>query len=214
MTVDAAIPTQPLIAVDVVAVRFSSANGLQVGTVTRRFEPFAGDEALPGVLLDTGELLADAAVRALHTKAGVPRSAIGPLRAAGTFDRPGRDPREHAISIAWVTALPYAVRSDLHWAAPASSTSLPFDHDQIIAAALVEARHHLWSDAEFTSALTGNEFSTRDASALETALDGTSPRAGNLARTLAAIPRLERAGSEHAGERGRPTTRWRWLNPP
>ncbi|HEY4267757.1 MAG TPA: NUDIX hydrolase, partial [Galbitalea sp.] len=91
-------PSQPLIAVDVVPIAVDS-DALWIGTATRRFEPYIGREALPGVLLGAGEMIEDAARRALADKAGI--TEVRALLPLGTFDRPGRDPRSHAISIAW-----------------------------------------------------------------------------------------------------------------
>jgi 8-oxo-dGTP diphosphatase len=202
------LPSQPLIAVDVVPLAVAG-DRIEVGTAIRRFEPFRGREALPGVLLGAGELIEQAAARALSEKAGI--DVARALLPVGTFDRPGRDPRSHAISIAFL-AVVAADSGTVRWHPTATTgIGLPFDHDAIIAAALAEAGHHLWTDAAFSRALTGDEFTSSGAVALEDALTGVRPHPSNLQRSLAADARLERAGSAHSGGRGRPATVWRWI---
>ncbi len=90
---------QPLIAIDVVPMSFTAGDGLLVATARRPYDPYAGQEALPGVLLDGAELLADGARRALGTKTGIDAAAVRHLAQIGAFDGPERDPRSTAISI-------------------------------------------------------------------------------------------------------------------
>lgn len=95
---------QPLIAVDVVPVSFT-ADGLRVASARRRFEPFEGRHALPGVLLGAGESLQTAAQRALATKAGIDAADTRHLFQIGAFDGSNRDPRQYAISIVFVAVI-------------------------------------------------------------------------------------------------------------
>ncbi len=103
--VPSAARDQPLIAIDVVPVSFTVAEGLRVATARRAYDPYAGREALPGVLLDAAERLADGARRALRTKAGIGTGAVRHLTQVGAFDGPSRDPRETAISIAFTAVV-------------------------------------------------------------------------------------------------------------
>ncbi len=219
----AAIRDQPLIAVDVVPVTFGAvgssrtagAGGLRVATAARRYDPFVGREALPGVLLDGAELLADGARRALRTKTAVDAAAVRHLAQIGAFDGPDRDPRSAAISVAFLAVVAPASPAPAPGAsassAGASSASsaaaaagtvwhdvadlplgLPFDHDRIIAAALDHARTRLWSDVPLTRALLGEHFTTPDAARLTVALTGVAPDPGNLNRALRTNPALTR----------------------
>ncbi|MGU3410893.1 hypothetical protein ACLBWP_12340 [Microbacterium sp. M1A1_1b] len=224
---------QPLIAIDVVPMSFSATEGLRVATARRPYDPYAGHQALPGVLLLPAERLADGAQRALHTKAGIGSDEVRHLAQIGAFDGPGRDPRDAAISIAFVAVVdrsrppatadaadatgvagpvtePSALRRDPAQAEP----GLPFDHDRIIAAALEHARTRMWRDAALTRALLGPRFTTADAARLQTALTGTVPDPGNLNRALrtnAAILRSDDPAPSAAGRRGgRPPVTWTW----
>jgi ADP-ribose pyrophosphatase YjhB (NUDIX family) len=226
----AAIRDQPLIAVDVVPVTFgtapSGAGGLRVGTATRRYEPFVGREALPGVLLDGAELLADGARRALRTKTAVDAAAVRHLAQIGAFDGPDRDPRSAAISVAFLAVVApdvvagsdpdvsaaVAVPAPVAVPVPVAGTvwhdvadlplGLPFDHDRIIAAALDHARTRLWSDVPLTRALLGERFTTPDAARLTVALTGVAPDPGNLNRALRTNPALTRVDAPTDGDAG------------
>ncbi|BDZ48987.1 ADP-ribose pyrophosphatase [Frondihabitans sucicola] len=201
---------QPLIAIDVVPLAFDRVAGLLIGTATRAFDPFAGSEALPGVLLGPSELLVAAASRALDAKAGIRAAEVRHLAQLGAFDGPGRDPRSRAISVAFVAVTgPDAGSATLWTPAASGALDLPFDHDAIIAVAREHVRTRLWSDVPLTRALTGDTFSTAAGSALEAELTGLKPHAGNFHRGLSKHPGLERLDST-AATGGRPATSWRW----
>ncbi|ROQ05132.1 MULTISPECIES: NUDIX hydrolase [unclassified Curtobacterium] len=209
----AAIRDQPLIAIDVVPVSFVTTDGLRVATARRAYAPYVGQEALPGVLLDGTEILADGARRALRSKVGVGSTAVHHLAQVGAFDGPDRDPRSSAISIAFLAVIDPAAHADATWHDVGTlPLGLPFDHDRIVASALERARVLLWSDLPFTRALLGDPFTTADAARLRIALTGTTPDPGNLNRTLrtnTALARVDLPAS--AGPRGgRPPAAWTW----
>ena len=201
---------QPLIAIDVVPVSFSTVDGLRFGVAQRRFAPFEGENALPGVLLGAGELLEDAAYRALSDKAGISRDQVQHLSQLGAFDGPGRDPRDHAISVAFLAITDTHVGGETtRWEVEPSN--LPFDHDSIVAAAREALRVRLWSDTAVTRSLTGRAFTTPDAATLEGQITGTKPRLSNLLRKLTIDPRVEREATGAAFGHGKPAAVWRWL---
>lgn len=199
------------VSVDVLALRFDkAARRLDLASHVRPFAPFAGELALPGVLLLADETIAHAARRAL-AKIGEQPRATGQLL---TFDEPNRDPRGPTLSIAtWAVIGPAAAGSP-----PASPTGvwhglhaqprLAFDHDQILATTRPLLASLLWRDLAFSRALTGETFSAGDAVALTELLVGRVDR-GNLNRELARIPGLERGEAEVAGV-GRPGRLWHW----
>ncbi len=133
---------QPLIAIDVVPVSFTDGDGLRVATARRPYAPYAGREALPGVLLDAAERLADGARRALRTKTGIEAAAVRHLAQVGAFDGPSRDPRETAISIAFTAVVTPGVDAGLAVWRPVDGgdQGLPFDHDTIVRAAVDQLR--------------------------------------------------------------------------
>lgn len=221
MTDPSATRDQPLIAIDVVPMSFTTGGGLRVATARRLYDPYAGQEALPGVLLQPTELLVDAARRALETKTGIGRPAVRHLAQIGAFDGPDRDPRSAAISIAFVAVVdvprgvtdgpagdPSPVWRDPTGAEP----SLPFDHDRIIQAAVDDVRTRLWRDLPLTRALLGPRFTTADASRLQSALVGAAPDPGNLNRALRTNTALSRVTepSSTGSRGGRPPAVWTW----
>lgn len=207
---------QPLIAIDVVPVSFTIADGLRVATARRAYDPYAGREALPGVLLDAAERLADGARRALRTKAGIGSGSVRHLAQVGAFDGPSRDPRETAISIAFTAVVTPGVDGGTAVWHPlgGGDPGLPFDHDAIVRAALDQVRTRLWRDVPMTRALLGDVFPTSAAAALHAALHGAAPDAGNLNRALRTNPALVRteAAPASTGRGGRPPATWTWTD--
>lgn len=198
---------QPLIAIDVVPVSFAEPGGLRFATAARRFAPFEGEQALPGVLLLGAEALVDAAHRALATKAGIRPGRVRHLAQLGAFDSRGRDPRSPAVSIAFVAVVDADAGEQLEWhRAPAG---LPFDHGAIVATARDHLAARLWSDQPLTRALTGEVFTTPRAAALEEAVRGQKPHAGNFNRSLANTAALEKREPQAHGP-GRPASTWAW----
>ncbi|MEK6311227.1 MAG: NUDIX domain-containing protein [Curtobacterium sp.] len=207
---------QPLIAIDVVPMSFTTADGLRVATARRPYAPFAGWEALPGVLLDAAERLVDGAGRALRTKTGIEAAAVRHLAQVGAFDGPSRDPRDAAISIAFLAVVAPAVDGapELWRPVDGAEPGLPFDHDTIVAAAVDQVRTRLWRDVPLTRALLGEVFPTSAAAQLHAALHGSAPDAGNLNRSLRTNPALVRATvpATASTRGGRPPATWTWAD--
>ena len=204
--------TQPLIAIDVVPIAYSPVVlDLLIGTAVRQFDPFQGEQALPGVLLGSGETLEDAAYRALRDKTGILKIRVRHLLQIGAFDGPLRDPRDKAISIAFLAVIEPHPSPSARWRDWTDDTKLPFDHDRILATAKHVARTRLWTDEPFTRALTGELFTSRDAATIEETLTGKKPEPGNLHRMLTKKGHLTEAGKgTSATTGGRPATAWKW----
>ncbi|WP_374202995.1 NUDIX hydrolase [Saccharothrix sp. S26] len=205
--------------VDVLALRFDpTARAVLLGIAPRAQEPFAGDLALPGVLLGKGERLRDAARRAVTGKLGVPERAISASGQLTTFDEPSRDPRGPTLSIAlWATIDPAGLTDDgPTWAPLSDVPPLAFDHDRIVRDCRPILAGHLWRDPAFTAGLLGHEFTTAHALDATESLTGDRPYPANLGRTMERVPGLERT-THHAAalpKGGRPPSVWRWTSPP
>lgn len=207
---------QPLISIDVVPVRFNKATGqVEIGTGRRVFEPFVGDEALPGVLLMQGESIEYGAQRALNSKTGILSEHSGHLAQLGAFDGTNRDPRGATISIALlaVTEFGRTPSTRVTWTPVRELSDLPFDHDNIVKAAVARLAQVLWTNIEVTQHLLGKTFSTSEALALCEALDSWPTHVTNFGRWLAsykAVTKVEEV-AKSAGRSGRPSAVWRWV---
>jgi 8-oxo-dGTP diphosphatase len=89
---------RPSVTVDVVLLAMR-AGDLAVLLIRRRHAPFEGTWALPGGFVDENESLEEAALRELAEETGVTGVSIEQL---GAFGDPGRDPRGHTVSIAYL----------------------------------------------------------------------------------------------------------------
>lgn len=129
-----------IVTVDVAMFSVSPAGKLAVLLPMRPREPFAGVAALPGVYIRKEDADAEAAARrALVEKAGVTSPYLEQL---ATFSGPARDPRGWAISVAYYALVPWGVLGEAaaHMVEVADIPRLPFDHNEIIAAALARLR--------------------------------------------------------------------------
>jgi 8-oxo-dGTP diphosphatase len=129
----------PAVTTDVVV--FTIREGrLQLLLIRRGGEPFEGHWALPGGFLDSDEDLELCAKRELEEETGVAGVYLEQLY---TFGRPGRDPRERVISVAYYALVPsekLALKpasdaTEAAWFPVADLPPLAFDHDQIISTA-------------------------------------------------------------------------------
>lgn len=138
-----------VVAVDVILFTVRAAERIeeawQVLLVQRDDAAFAGKWSLPGVLVRAEETFADAARRALRTKAGIDATNWY-LDQVGTFGAPDRDTRGRVVSVAHVAL----ERSDELTLAPGGSVlraewvpvrhlpaeSLAFDHADMLRVAI------------------------------------------------------------------------------
>jgi len=104
--------------------------------IRRGNEPFKGSYALPGGFVDVGERVEDSCRRELSEETGL---HVGGLRLVGVYSDPGRDPRGHTCSVAYLARVGRAevVAGDdaaaAEWVANWRREKLAFDHAQIIA---------------------------------------------------------------------------------
>lgn len=211
------LPQQPLVSIDTVPFLFRD-GVLEVVLAKRLFEPFLGEAALPGVLLSPNERLAEAAARALKTKAGVGQETVRNVTGAGVFDNPDRDPRGPTLSIVHAAILDPEVSGLSDGAVrlrAAEAKGLPFDHDAIITRTAAVILDALWIDKDVTRALLGESFTTASAARLARELAATAgrpePVTKHFGRDLAKNPWLIKTTSAAAPVgRGRPAAGWSW----
>ena len=211
------LPQQPLVSIDTVPFLFRD-GVLEVILAKRIFEPFLGEAALPGVLLSPNERLAEAATRALKTKAGIDTGSVRNITVAGVFDNPDRDPRGPTLSIVHAVILDPETSGISDGAVrlrAAEAKGLPFDHDAIITRTAAALQDALWVDKSVTRALLGGSFTTASAARLArelaVAAGRPEPTTNHLGRDLAKSPWLVKTTSAAAPVgRGRPAAGWSW----
>ncbi len=124
-------PQTPLLTVD--CVLFDAAN--RVLLIERKNPPFKGQFALPGGFVDIGETVEDACRREMLEETGI---KIGRLKLIGIYSEPGRDPRGHTCSVAFLASARRAqpVAGDdaagVAWFRDWRALELAFDHRQIL----------------------------------------------------------------------------------
>ncbi|MBS3784684.1 MAG: NUDIX hydrolase [Anaerolineae bacterium] len=115
---------------------------LQVLLIRRDGPPFEGHWAFPGGFVDVGEPPRDAAQRELEEETGIRDVSLRQLR---TFGNPGRDPRGHTVSVAYLGVMtkdppPRAEAgsdaAEAQWWSVERLPPLAFDHTDILACAL------------------------------------------------------------------------------
>lgn len=113
-------------------------NQFKVLLIQRKKDPFKDEWALPGGFVNEGENLETAAKRELLEETGVKVESMQQVQA---FGEPGRDPRGHTISIAFLSRIffeeelkPADDAKDAKWFAVEKlhTMKLAFDHDEII----------------------------------------------------------------------------------
>ncbi len=81
------------------------ADDLAILLIRRKADPFKGCWALPGGFVNENESLERAASRELHEETGLSVSS-SKLEQLGAFGDPGRDPRGHTVTVAFMTFRP------------------------------------------------------------------------------------------------------------
>jgi 8-oxo-dGTP diphosphatase len=108
--------------------------------IRRKNPPFQGQYALPGGFVDYGETTEQAAIRELFEETGL-RAVTAPAL-IGVYSDPGRDPRGHTVSIAYLVRVTDFVpragddAAGAEFVANWQSETLAFDHNKIVADAL------------------------------------------------------------------------------
>lgn len=199
---------QPLVAVDTIPFRFKD-NQLQVGVIKRQNEPFKGERAIPGLILDGLEKLEHAHYRAIKDKFGISQELTGAVRSVGAFDTSDRDPRGPTISVcSYIIINPDAESEEAEWFSLGEMPKLPFDHNDLISIAAKAIKQALFSDIEVTKNLLGETFTT-DAAKRILEQAGTIQDGSNTTRKLRSQGYLEE-GEPMKQKKGRPLNTWRF----
>lgn len=116
----------------------------QLLLIRRGGEPFAGKWALPGGFMEIDETLEQAAARELEEETGITDVM---LRQFGVFSAVDRDPRGRVISVAYLAEVGGQTQAqaasdaqDARWFDIEQLPALAFDHDHVIARAIVACR--------------------------------------------------------------------------
>lgn len=133
------------VSVDAVVFGYDKGEGISVVLIKRKNEPFQKMWALPGGLVLNDESLDDAVERELGEEAGI---NVNYLEQLYTFGTPGRDPRNHAISVSYfglVRPENYQLSAqsdaeDVAWFNIKKLPKLAFDHKKIIDMAIKRLR--------------------------------------------------------------------------
>ncbi len=129
----------PAVTTDVVVFTISK-DKLKLLLIRRGLDPYKGSWALPGGFLNLEEDLEECAIRELQEETGLNDMYLEQLH---TFGRPGRDPRERVISVAYYAIAPDANiapvaasdATDAAWFPVDQLPALAFDHSEIISMA-------------------------------------------------------------------------------
>jgi len=207
------MPQKPIICtVDVVLLCLHSAV-LHVALLKRDKPPFEGSLSLPGGYIhpDEDADTLDAAARMLRQKTGI---ASPYLEQLGTFSGAVRDPRGWSISIAYYALVPaelieHELRADLLLQPVDQLKALPFDHKDIVRAALERLR----SKSSYSSLpvhLCGEPFTLPRLQSVYEAVLGEAINKVSFRRKMDELDMLEPvAGALETGRANRPAQLYR-----
>lgn len=119
--------------------------GVSVLLIQRKNEPFKGKWALPGGFVDKHEDLETAAKRELQEETGLVVNSLEQLHA---FGKPGRDPRDRMVSIAYTATIEKENAKiiaaddadDAQWFSLNNLPLLAFDHKDVVEMAIAKLK--------------------------------------------------------------------------
>lgn len=130
---------RPSVTVDIILFH-RDGERVEVLLIKRARDPFKGAWAFPGGFVDENESLEHAAARELKEETGLEGITLEQLSA---FGEPGRDPRGHTVSIAFVALLDSRIEAagaddadEARWHSALRPPRLAFDHKKILRQAL------------------------------------------------------------------------------
>lgn len=188
-------------------------DSLKVALHKRERAPFEGVAALPGGFIHPTE---DANTRSAALRVLREKTSIVPpyLEQLATFSGPARDPRGWSVSIVYYALVPFdvvegAVTADLKLASVDERLDLPFDHRQIVDAAVARLR----SKSQYSSLpchLAGDTFTLPQLQRVYEALMGEPLNKVSFRRKIAEMDMLEPVeGAFSSGAAHRPAQLYR-----
>lgn len=125
------------VSVDAVVFGYDSSHGLSVLLIKRKYDPFQGQWAIPGGLVDENESLETAVERELQEETGI---EVNYLEQLYTFGDLGRDPRNRVVTIAYYGLVKQANfelyadtdAEEAQWFNVSELPQLAFDHQKIM----------------------------------------------------------------------------------
>lgn len=206
----------PAVTVDVVLFTIRD-DDLKALLIQRGQEPFEGSWALPGGFVGIGESLRRAAWRELREETGV---HAGYMEQLHTFGRPGRDPRERVITVAYLALLPSdrlkaAAASDAKAAKLFSLKNLPdlaFDHANILRRGHERLKEKL-DDSVIALQLLPVAFTHSELRRVYELVLGVMLDKRNFRKKISALDVIEATGEEKRAGPHRPAKLYRVKNP-
>lgn len=204
--------TTPRIRVSVDLVILTVRGGALAALLWRRdTEPHTGRWALPGGFIRLDEDLPAAAARVLAERAGLPGAPVH-LEQLQTYGYPDRDPRQRAVSVAYLGLapdLPAPEQPQMSWQPVGSLAEMAFDHARILQDGVERARSRL----EYTplaAAFCRDEFTVGELRRVYEIVWGTPLDPRNFHRKVTGAERfLILTGSVAASGGGRPAQLYR-----
>jgi len=129
-----ALPRGPALTTDCVCFDPSGS----VLLIRRKHPPYQDAYALPGGFVEVGESVEQACRREFTEETGL---VAGALRLVGVYSEPGRDPRGHTVTVAFMTQIAAAEPAAgfdaavAEWVSDWRDIELAFDHADILRAA-------------------------------------------------------------------------------
>ncbi|WP_153800973.1 NUDIX hydrolase [Foetidibacter luteolus] len=126
------------VAVDAIVFGYSKNEGVSVLLIQRKYEPFKNSWAIPGGFVLEHESLEEAVQRELGEETGI---TVNYLEQLYTFGKPGRDPRQRIISVAYLALVKSSQFQQLRASTDAENAQwfniqqlpqLAFDHQLIL----------------------------------------------------------------------------------
>ena len=173
---------------------------------------FVGARGLPGGLLRPDETAEDTALRQVADKAGVRKGAVYTEQLA-TFSRVNRDPRGRVVAVAYLALIPWsslnAVEQQGEWVPVREATKLAYDHDEIIATALVRLRSRI-SHSTLLAKLLPNEFTLTELEEAYELILGRAVDKRNFRKKIAKLGVLKELAQYKKGGKHRPARLYRF----